>query len=206
MKKSFVLIVCLLSIYAVFAQKNPHTLVGQGVEFVSGFGAFNIGFTRIDGNVVTMLGGEGAILINNSFYIGGYGMGMSDDLSQIHVHPIEGPITYNVDFAHGGAYMGYMINTEGLIHFGLSTKVGWGNVWVHKNIFFEDDNLFPNNVNDGMLIVNPQAEVELNVANWCRINFGAGYQLTNGIANRYYTDSDFSGVNYQLKFMFGWFR
>ena len=44
---------------------------------VSGFGAVTMDFGSVNGDLALMMGGEGAVLINRSFYVGFYGRGLT---------------------------------------------------------------------------------------------------------------------------------
>jgi hypothetical protein len=206
MKNLNLILLLLLISSATMAQRNPQTLVGEGVEFVSGFGSFDVSFSSLGDEMVNMTGGSGALLINNQFYIGGYGMGMTNDVRINYDDPDFGSVPYFAQYSHGGLMLGFIINPEGLIHFGISSKVGWGSLYISRHNYFPGDDILPSTVNDDLFIAIPRGEVELNVTNWCKLNFGVGYQFTNGVDNVFYKKDDLTGMNYELSFMFGWFR
>lgn len=115
MKGLFVSVFALVIISSVSGQRRdrPQTLLGDGVEFTSGFGGFMIQLPTIDGEISSMTGGGGAVLINNRFYFGGYGLGLADD-KQITVDGTD----YDMDYGHGGLMLGFVIRPESLIHAG----------------------------------------------------------------------------------------
>ncbi|MFY0688159.1 MAG: hypothetical protein JXQ90_13390 [Cyclobacteriaceae bacterium] len=188
--------------------KKPQTLVGGNYESISAYGGFKNGFTTIDGELALTSGGEGALLINNSFLIGGYGMGLTDEKHPISLdHPDYGTINYYTSFGHGGILLGFIVKTNSVIHPKISSKIGWGNVAIRSDIGFPDPtDTYPRNVNDGFFLVNPQVDLEVNITHWFRINVGGGYQLVQGVNNHTYSSNDFTGMNYELSFLFGWFR
>ncbi len=159
-----------------------------------------IQFPSIDGEISSMTGGGGAVLINNRFFIGGYGMGLADDKS---VTVEENGVTeYDVNFSHGGLMFGYIIRPESLIHFEVSTLVGWGDISFKEKPF----SLGISRINDNVFVVNPIVSAEINMTDWFKIKGGLGYQLVNGVDNFYYESNDFDGANVNLSFLFGWFR
>lgn len=200
MKKILLFTFVVITASALLAQDRPQTLLGDGVQFTSGFGGFMIGFTPVEGSVKAMSGGGGALLINNAFYLGGYGMGMAEDL----MVDFEGS-EYNVDYNHGGLMMGFIVMPSRLVHLGLSSKIGWGDISFQQ--FDTNGTSFVGRpIRDNVFILHPQAELEVNMTNWFKINASVGYQLANGVDNFYYSENDFNGATYGLSFLFGWFR
>lgn len=200
MKKLFTLSFLTFISLSVWAQERPQTLLGDGVQFTSGFGGFMIGFAPVQGNIKALSGGGGALLINNSFYLGGYGMSMAEDLVVT-----SNSTDYEVDFDHGGLMMGFVILPSRMTHLGISTRIGWGDIR-----FYEYNSVgtgfVGRSINDNVFILNPQAELEINMTSWFKINANAGYQIANGVNNFYYSQNDFNGATFGLSFLFGWFR
>ncbi len=198
MKKFLLLAITLIYGTVCYAQgRTPQTLLGDGIEYTSGFGGFMLQFPTIENEVWSMTGGGGAVIINNQFYIGGYGFGLADD-KEITVDTVD----YDIDFGHGGLIMGYVIMPENMVHFVIESKVGWGEVTFREKPF----NAASSTINDNMFILNPMASVEVNMTTWFKLNFGLGYQIANGVDNFYFESNDFDGMTYNLSLLFGWFR
>jgi hypothetical protein len=101
--------------------------------------------------------------------------------------------------------MGFIIMPSKVAHLGLSTKVGWGEIE-----FLQYD---PSGIGfigpefaDNVFVINPQAEIEVNMTSWFKVNASVGYQLANGVDNAFYTENDFNGTTIGFSFLFGWFR
>ena len=200
MKRTVLVLVGLLVAGFVFAQNRPQTLLGDGVEYTSGFGGFMIQFAPIGGEFAAMTGGGGAVLINNAFYFGGYGLGSSDD-----IRISTGGQDYEVSFDHGGLMMGFVVRPTGMVHLGVSSKVGWGDITY--NLYDTGGFGFVGPaIRDNVFVISPQIEAEVNMTSWFKINASVGYQLTNGVNNFYYASKDFDGTTIGLSFLFGWFR
>ncbi len=198
MKRLSLLIILAACTFLAEAQRSrPQTLLGDGVEYTSGFGGFMIQIPTIDGEPSSMTGGGGAVLINSRFYFGGYGLGLADD-KQV----TSGQEEFDVDFNHGGLMFGYVIRPESLVHATVSSMVGWGNISFKQKPL----NLGIAQITDNVFVVNPKVAVEVNMTDWFKINAGVGYQFTNGVDNFYYNAGDFDGANFNLSFLFGWFR
>ncbi|MEO9868965.1 hypothetical protein [Ekhidna sp.] len=179
-----------------FSQNNrPKTLIGNDPEEISGFGGVLFSFTPIDGDLSTLTGGGGAVLFDNTFFIGGYGLGLTGNKES----EIDGT-GYSSSFGHGGFWLGYNIKPDDLLHFGVETKLGWGSITTKSlatNGEVNDDDVF---------IFNPQIFGEANIAYWFKINAGVGYQKTIGVDNIYFDTSDFDGPTFGLSLLFGWFN
>lgn len=148
-------------------------------------------FSNINGTVVGDVGGGGAFSVNN-FFIGGYGLGNSG--AQV---TIEEQI-YDIDFGHGGFWLGYALKEHRLIHLYTSFRVGWGGVDLTQN----DQKFF----NDNIFALSPELGVELNVTNWFKVAFTGGYRAIAGINQLPELDNgSFSSPYGALTFRFGGF-
>jgi hypothetical protein len=106
-----------------------------------------------------------------------------------------------VEYGHGGFLLGYIIKPNDLIHFGISSKLGWGEIEFYEqlpgdNNFRSDDNVF---------VVHPQVEAEVNFTRWFKVNVGVGYSKAIGVDNVFYDSGDFDGTAIGVSLLFGWF-
>ena len=180
-----------LAILGLYAQKSPKTLIDSDPEEISGFGASLFTFTGIDGQLATLSGGGGAVIFDNTFFIGGYGLGMSGD-RKIAINGIE----QNAHFGHGGFWIGYIMNPVEMLHLGIDTKLGWG------EITYSGDNA----LDDKVFVFYPQLNGEVNLAYWMKMNAGIGFQKTIGVDDLHFSKSDFDGVAFSISLIFGWFK
>jgi len=213
---------------------SSYQLSGQDMQYlfqkkdgklkVSGFGAPIVEFSSVMDNFAVCVGGGGAVIFNQSFYIGGYGEGLSTDhrvtLERYSPALQENEIFYNcrVNFGHGGFWLGYIHQSFKAIHFGASAKLGWGEVSLYQsNTYDYYDQYF---AGDNCFVFIPQAEAEINLAKWFKINVGVGYRLVSGlnrsylylpdgasdpIEKQYYDSKDFNSFTGTVSFLFGWF-
>ncbi|MEQ9402248.1 MAG: hypothetical protein RIM99_01575 [Cyclobacteriaceae bacterium] len=193
MKRTLTLILIATSL-GVFAQrKTPKTLIDTDPEEISGFGASLFSFMPIDGELSTLTGGGGAVIFDNTFFIGGYGLGMSGD-RKINVEGTD----YTANFGHGGFWLGYIMKPVEMLHLGVETKLGWG------EIKYKSAGLDP--VNDKVFVFSPQLIGEVNLAYWFKMNAGVGLQKTIGVDEFYFDKSDFDGPTFSISLLFGWFK
>lgn len=216
MKKLVLTLALLLPLTVAIAQEDgePKFLFEGADISLSGFGGPIIEFSMIEGDFAVLNGGGGAVLFNQSFFIGGYGLGLSTNHMRPDLIDITGIERPRVSFGHGGFWLGYIHNPKNAIHFGASAKLGWGQISVYDEFFnyAEFDNF---SGRDNIFAVNPQIEIEANFTSWMKVNIGVGYRLVAGIDKQYslngevmnYYDSKQYNTPYaNVSLMFGWFN
>ncbi len=166
----------------------------DGLKSTSGIGGVMIDFYDVNGESAVSVGGGGAVLVNDRFYFGGYGTGVANSPK----FSLEGNPDAIFKLGHGGLWMGAIIKPESLVHLALSSRFGWGGLTLEDG----QEELLSENI----FVVNPQLDIELNVARWLRLSVGAGYRLVSGIDSNLIEKSDFNGYNINLGFHFGWFE
>lgn len=193
----FALLFVLNTSYAQDSNKMQYLLNGN--VKVSGFGGPTIGFSSIKGELAVSNGGGGAVLLNDRFFFGGYGTGLSNRIQL----DLDGADNVNLHFGHGGLWMGYIHKPKDMIHFGGSLKLGWGQVDLNdrRNNPIGSSNLLSDNV----FVLLPQGEVEMNITRWLKLNAGLGYRMVTGLNSDYLKAKDLSSVNFSLGFLFGWY-
>ena len=188
----------IVALFDIAAQNTPKVLFDKDEVKISGFGAMMLEFSSIEGNASISNGGGGAALFNNSFFAGGYGLNLASKTKKY----VSGS-AMEVNFTHGGLYAGYMVFPHKMVHFGLSSRLGWG------ILRFNPENAYISSLSpstDHVFVWTPQAEAELNVAHWFKVNAGIGYRSVYGMNNAYYIARHFSGPALTLSFLFGWFN
>ena len=195
MKKVTVIGIALAIATTVFAQDREYqTLVDFDEVRVSGLGGPFMQFTTINGEFAHMMGGGGAILLNN-FWIGAYGMGLTNNI------PTGNTINYNegdsFSISHGGFWLGYSLFGDRAIHVSISTLLGWGEIGIK-------DQWDP--IPDPIFVIVPTLELELNLTRYFRLGAGATYNIFTFVdQGPDFTASDFSSPGGFLSFKFGWF-
>lgn len=195
MKRTFTLLLLFIATFAMAQNDRPKTLIGNDPEDISGFGSVLFSFTSIDGELATLTGGGGAVLFDNTFFVGGYGLGMTGD-RKINVAGED----YTTSFEHGGFWLGYNINPVDLIHFGVDAKLGWGEITSRSS------NVSISKNRDKVFVFYPQVNAEVNFAYWFKANAGLGYQKTIGVDDFHFSNNDFDGIAFSVSLLFGWFN
>lgn len=170
-------------------EEEPRVLFSE-INQVSGFGGPIFQFSTIGNDNAFFTGGGGAVLLNRRFWLGGYGMGLTSNVSFDE--------TLELDFGHGGFWLGYIVAPDKLIHINFQSTLGWGSVSY-------EDELTGNEVDeDGVFVINPQAEVEVNLTRWMRFGLAGGYRFVTG-SDSSFDNNELSGANAMLTLKFGWF-
>lgn len=196
MKKLVVIgVVLLLSLKVSAQDKEYQTLIDFSEISISGMGGPFMQFTTINGEFAHMMGGAGAVLLND-FWIGGYGLGLTNN---IYAGPgLTGLLDDDaITVSHGGFWLGYSFFADRAIHFSVSTLLGWGSIGAVR---------YENPIPDNIFVVVPTLELELNLTRYFRLGAGASYNLFTFVDQEPdFTTSDFSGPGAFLSFKFGWF-
>lgn len=184
---------------------------------VSGFGGSIMEFSVYDGDFAFYSGGGGAVIFNNTFFIGGYGMSMACDKAFHPIYNTDGSIKENdlsLSVGYGGLWIGYIFKPNDPIHFGISSKFGGGAATLIYNDFEYTDYDYHM---DYIGIIAPQVELEMNLARWFKINIGVGYRFVTGVSNasyiadtqgnmqQYFSKKDFSAPYGNISLLFGGF-
>jgi hypothetical protein len=171
------------------------TIFGNQIVKFGGMGGFEMNFSSLGGYFSYGSGGGGGVILNKSVFVGGYGMG-----NYINRDVIIDNIDYdNLNFGHGGFWLGYIFNGNAAIHPFLGLKLGWGGI-------SQNYDQHHHNIGDIGFIITPSVEMEFNITRYFRIAAGGVYQIATGLENSYgLTNSDFSGPGGNISFRFGWF-
>jgi hypothetical protein len=195
--------------------KAPRFLFGEGNLFLSGFGGSLTEITLLGDRFAIYNGGGGGLLVNQTVFIGGYGLGLSTNHYRDDMKDITGIDHPKLYFNHGGLWVGYIHQHYKPMHPSISLKVGGGEIsltdtYFHAAPFDERKGV------DKVFVATPQIELEMNFVPWLKMNVGAGYRFVAGVdksyqitghdPQMYYNAKDFSSPFLSLGFYFGWFN
>jgi len=202
------------SAFSQEAKQIQYLFQGNEKITVSGFGGPIVEFSSINNEFALFVGGGGAVLFNHSFFIGGYGEGLTTGHYRYDLKDLSGISAPKIAFGHGGFWLGYIHQPLNAVHAGISSKIGWGQVSLYNPYFTYAPHDYW--ARDGVFVFIPQLELELNLFPWFKVNIGAGYRLVSGLNKtykdpkrgdyiQYYQNSDFSSFEGSVSFLFGWF-
>ncbi len=219
----FILCILALELSAQEGKEMQYLFSGDKDISITGFGGPFVGFSSIGDEIEVSAGGGGAVLFNQQFFIGGFGEGTATtheiDLTMYDpvLHKNQTYSDLNLRLGYGGFWLGYIHNPHKPVHFGISSKIGFGAITLNQGHFrsdheqdFEYDNVF---------VLVPQIEMEMNLLKWMKMNVGVGYRLVTGINKefrieqadgqlvyqKYFEADDFNKPTGHIGFLFGWF-
>ena len=202
--KTFILSILLLFAAGTVQAQEEETLLSGGLES-GGYGAPVVKFTNFKGEFAVMAGGYGGWLINHSFLLGGGGYGLA---TQHHLASSSGseifPDNGRIEFGYGGGILEYIFSPKAVIHSTISLLIGGGAVSVGQH--WEDyTNWMHGYQADGVFVLEPSLNVELNVTTFFRVNAGGSYRYVSGVSTAGLTNADLSGASINLALKFGSF-
>lgn len=177
----------------VYAQEE--TLIGGAIES-GGFGGPVVKIGRVKGETALLVGGRGGWIINHTFVLGGGGYGLVND---IRMKETLGK-TYYLALGYGGLELEYVANSDRLIHYTFRTLIGAGGVNLRTGSGAMGDV-----DSDPFFIVEPAADVVLNVATNFRLALGVSYRYVRGVNFEGLRNSDVAGPSGMLTLQFGTF-
>lgn len=221
------LIVVLVFATCLQAQENSemkYIFSGDKKIKISGFIGPIMEFSAIQDEFAFFMGGGGGLMFNQKFYFGGYGEG----LATIHKpkdwddenHEDEDYDERKISFGHGGFWLGYILHPQKPIHFGISSKIGWGSINNVESYNSDNDwdSDWDNNWDskddyylDHVFVAIPQIEVEFNFTKWFKANVGIGYRIVAGIDKKIndelvYDKKDYNKPEGTITLCFGYFK
>lgn len=188
-----ILTICLAS----FAQEKEYQTIFDNQDLrISGLGGPFMQFTGVAGEFAHMMGGGGAVMLND-FIFGGYGLGLTNAIPDY----VNQNTNDRLSIGHGGFWIGYSLFGEKPIHVAISSLIGWGEFGI-----MQYDGYYPF-IRDKIFVLSPILEVEVNLTRYFRIGAGATYNLYTMVDENMhgYRDSDLSAPGGFLSFKFGWF-
>ncbi|MBN1464289.1 hypothetical protein JXA02_00915 [candidate division KSB1 bacterium] len=197
----FVLIVC----GAIPLPAGEQTLISGQVDH-GGYGGPVLKYSQVGPNKADGLfvGGQGGWIIDHTFVIGGGGYGLSSRVAADWYDAATDasvPGSYILSFGYGGLLLEYINRSNELVHFEIFSLIGGGGVDYVLDDHLEHDDA----MSDGLFVVEPGANLIVNVSPFFRIGFGISYRYVSGVDIIGLTDSDLSGLGGHIVLKFGAF-
>jgi hypothetical protein len=174
------------------ASSQEQTLLGEKAEYGWFLGPV-VKFSSMVDEFAVMPGLRGGWIINHAFSLGLGGYGLAND---IQLEGMTGPTSRDIDFGYGGLELEYINSSNKVIHFTISTLVGGGGVTL--------PNIVPDAA-EAVFVLEPMANLVLNVAPVMRVEVGVGYRWVTGTNSVYYDSSTLSSVSGGIALLFGKF-
>jgi hypothetical protein len=190
MRTKFLLFALMLLSSSLFAQKQEETLF-RNARLRGGFGGPLFSYSHSNNRTGYGSGGGGGLVFDRMF-IGLFGMGETFDTPKIGQNQLA--------IGYGGLWTGYVVPSHKLLHLYTSVKIGGGAIGTTD---FDDQ---WDDWDDAVLVVVPEAGLELNMARWFRVTGSVGYRFVNGFdSNGLVGKKDLNAPVFALGLRFGWF-
>lgn len=177
-----------LCIVTTVAAEEREMLLGGELD-IGGFGSPILKFTNINDKNTFLVGGQGFVLLNHRFYLGGGGGGTASDIG-------DGVSSYS----YGGLIVGAFINPNKALHYFTDLGVYSGNMSFNS----KNSNNVDNSADD-FLIVEPSVGVALNVMRYCKITLGVSYRVVSSVDSPNISKNDVGGYAISGALLFGKF-
>lgn len=129
---------------------SPRTLTGNN-RVAHQFSSPVLKATWLDGGGAILVGGRGGALIKHQLGVGGGGFTLVSGNGERSL-------------SYGGPAVNYIFFPESLVHFDVGLMVAWGRARA------------PDTESHGVFLLEPEANLELNVARSFRLALSAGYR------------------------------
>lgn len=184
LKIAFTVIPVVFTIFSSLAQETEtyRTILANPAK-ISGFGSVinQVGFSgnnKIRG--FYSVGGEGAVLFNQRFYMGIFGISSvaPSNISEVE-RTGQNSLNTNIRLVQTGGVVGYKFFPNRAIHLNVGTKIGSAMLIREYRTYNRDYDYNPDDV-QGNLMVMPTVSVEVNLFPWMQASVGAGYNWVAG--------------------------
>ncbi len=189
------------------AQKREmQTLVNSnGFTHNGFFFAPVIRVSSINDEVAFLPGFRGAWTINRAVSLGFEGYGLAPTIQQDNIVPGQ---SVRPLMGYGGFFIEPIIQSNRVVHFTFPVMFGAG--WVGYIEDWSDRELLDDPtdelIDDEIIwVIEPGANVEVNIARFFRVDVGVGYRFTQDVKLVNTSPSGFRGFNYSLGLKFGRF-
>lgn len=213
MKKSIILSTLFILFFSTVFSQDPEfeyyksreikTLLGRNREG-GVYGAFTAGYSVIDNKHAVLFGGRFGWLA--SHYIG-IGFGGTGFLNEFHFEP---SLNREVSLAggYGGLYIEPILFPRFPVHLSFPVLIGGGGISYVSKEESKNNNLIEDS--ESFLMIEPAAEIEMNLTRFCRLAMGVTYRFPTafdvGLSGtpRAHAES-IKGVSYTISMKFGKF-
>ena len=179
-------------------EPEPEVLVRPGTRH-GGWGGPVVMISRLADRDAVLVGGRGGWIVDGRATVGLAGFGVANDVRAPRaLQPETG--TNDLELGYGGLWLEYTVRPLRLVHVSFGALVGGGGIQLVRR---DGGDVGPD---DAFFVVEPTAEVELNLARSVRADVGVSYRWVNGVGlGRTLDDGDVRAFGVSLGLKFGSF-
>jgi hypothetical protein len=168
------------------------------VTSIGGYGAFEMGYTKINELDAIVAGARGMAVINHNLALG---LGGKAVISS----PVEDAnLQHEYEFAggYGGVYIEPIVGAFNPVHLSFPVLIGAGGIGYLKHWGDREDfegNWDYDEDSDAFFVFEPGVELEFNVIKWMRIALVGSYRFTSDVKLKYrksvFTETAYAGTS-----------
>jgi hypothetical protein len=205
MKKHTMILAALLCMqFILYAQgeKETKTLFNNLKMSKIGFMVSpNYEYSEIDGAGASVLGFRGGILFNNKLSVGGFYLLSINDF----IPESETDQDVYMDYRALGGFIEYTLWPDKLVHLTLPLFIGGGEVEMDMKGSYSGNGQNPYG-EKSFLIIEPSADLEINLHKFLKLNIGFGYRIINNMTYRNFDQSALTGFTGNIGLKIGMFK
>lgn len=191
MKKQFLLTTITLLLALSSQAQQIESLAGgkNGKVRVGGFGAPTVKYTRFNDEDALLLGGYAGVMLNSKLMLGAGAYAL--------VNNIEAPTPATAaqrywNMWYTGFVPEYTIKSNKLFHGAIGVLIGGGGVFTSERFNHSFDNDRETYDDSGFFVLEPHANLEMNITRFLRIGIGGSYRHISGSNSPGITDGKMS--------------
>jgi hypothetical protein len=161
----------------------PATLLDMSADYdIGGMGGVGVMYTRFARTDAVQVCGEGAVIIDHAFTLGGGGCGIVTRIKGEKYGPEQHDPDDRVQFGYGGAIARYHFFSRRVVNLSVGTLIGAGAIAIGTWHGSSDDtDNFDSRTHEAVFVLEPQVGCHANVTRWLRVGVHAGYRLVSGV-------------------------
>jgi hypothetical protein len=158
------------TVFQYYKNKDIKTLLGRN-RVGGAYGSFTTGYSNIDGRNALLFGGRLSWIACHSL---GVGVGGTGFINEFHYEPSLEMDVF-LTGGYGGLYIEPILLPRSPVHLSFPVLFGAGGI----SFISKERELNANLIEDSkaFLLIEPSAELELNLTKFFRIAFGASYRM-----------------------------
>lgn len=187
----------------------PATLFASGQDYaIGGFGGFGVMYTRFAGKDRPLVCGEGAVIIDHRFTLGGGGCGIAAMMDGSKYGNEPHYTSDRMSFGYGGAIIRYHFFSRQVVNLAVGGLIGAGAVSIGKYKGDGDTSDWQNYTAkhpDAVFVFEPQIGGYANLTRWLRVGVVGGFRFISGVETKGLASSDLMGPTLGGQLQAGWF-
>jgi hypothetical protein len=168
-----------------------------------GYGSLLLRSGALNGDPALFIGARGGWLLGHQLLIGFAGMGQTLTVDAPSEAALDNPHAQNLEFGYGGLWFAYHVMPELIVHPVASVFIGAGGLTFSDRHFHDDEANQTDYTANGVFVVEPEVDLELNVADFMRLQLTLSYRQVVGVDMPGLKSSDVSGVTGGIAAVFG---